>query len=112
MFVYPAGTSLVSGDGLGGSTGMKYVLTYESIEDSGPLFEQHAAAHIKHIDDYHQRGELLMIGPLQEPFNGDALSIFVSQESAEAFAKDDPIVVHGVIKNWNVRPWREVLSGD
>ena len=91
---------------------MKYVLTYESIEDFGPLFEQHGEAHMKHIADYHQRGELLMIGPLQEPFNGDGLSIFASQESAEAFAKDDPIVVHGVIKNWNVRPWREVLSGD
>ena len=88
---------------------MKYVLTYQSIEDFGPLFSEHGEAHLQYLKSFHDRGLLLMMGPLQEPFNGDALAVFVSKESAEEFAGADPIVIHGLIKSWQVRPWQEVL---
>ncbi len=42
--------------------------------------------------------------------NGDAMGIFASREAAEEFIAGDPFVVHGVVTNWTVRPWKEVLQ--
>jgi uncharacterized protein YciI len=88
---------------------MKYVLTYESIPDFGPLGDEHFQAHLDYLKEFHERGVLLLMGPLQEPFNGDALAVFSTQEAAEEFVAGDPFVVHGVIKDHTIRPWKEVL---
>jgi uncharacterized protein YciI len=88
---------------------MKYVLTYESIPDLGPLRDEHFQAHLDHLKEFHERGVLLLVGPLQEPSNGDALAVFSTREAAEEFVAGDPFVVHGVIKAHPIRPWKEVL---
>jgi len=89
---------------------MKYVMTYESVADFGPLAEQHFPAHLEYLQGFHARGLLLLMGPLQEPFNGDALAVFTSQEAAEEFVAGDPFVVNGVIESYKIRPWQEALA--
>ena len=37
------------------------------------------------------------------------MSIFTSREAAEEFARGDPFVLNGVVSNWFVREWDEVL---
>jgi uncharacterized protein YciI len=88
---------------------MKYVMTYQSVEDFQPLSEQHFEAHLAFLQGFHERGDLLLMGPLQEPFNGDALAVFVSEQAAKEFVAGDPFVVHGLVKTWEIRPWNEVL---
>ena len=88
-----------------------YVLDYRSVEDFLPLARQHGDAHVARIREFHARGVLLLAGPLQEPFNGDALSVFTTREAAEEFAAGDPFVLGGAVATWTVRPWREILRG-
>jgi hypothetical protein len=88
---------------------MKYVMTYESVPDFGPLADQHFQAHLEYLKGFHERGVLLLMGPLQEPFNGEALAVFTSREAAEEFVAGDPFVVNGVVKTHTIRPWQEGL---
>ena len=64
---------------------MKYLVTYQRVPGSESLIAEHLPAHRDLFVSYHQRGDLLAIGPLQKPANGEALAIFTSQESAEEF---------------------------
>jgi uncharacterized protein YciI len=89
---------------------MKYVMTYESVPDFGPIADEHFDAHLAYLKGFHEQGTLLLMGPLQEPFNGDALAIFTSQEAAEEFVAGDPFVVHGLVKTYKIRAWQEALQ--
>lgn len=50
-----------------------------------------------------------MIGPFSDPREG-AMGIFTTREAAEAFAADDPFVLHGVVSHWQVREWLEAIA--
>jgi len=58
---------------------------------------------------FHERGDLLMIGVLLDPANGDAMAVFASREAAEEFAAEDPFVLNKVVESWSIRPWQEIL---
>jgi uncharacterized protein YciI len=89
---------------------MKYVMTYRAVEDFLSLAQQHGAAHVARLREFHARGVLLMVGTMDEPMNGDAMGIFTSREAAEEFIAGDPFVVNGVVAGWSVRPWKEILQ--
>jgi uncharacterized protein YciI len=89
---------------------MKYVLTYRAVEDFLPLAQQHGAAHVARLHEFHDRGVLLMVGTMDEPMNGDAMGVFTTREAAEEFVAGDPFVLGGVVASWAVRPWNEVLG--
>ena len=91
---------------------MKYVLTYRAVPDFLPLAREHFPAHQAHYQRFADRGELLLIGPLSEPQNGDAMAVFAWREAAEEFVAGDPFVVHRVVAEWSVRGWREALLPD
>jgi uncharacterized protein YciI len=38
------------------------------------------------------------------------MAVFSSREAAEAFVKDDPFVVNGVVRGWEIREWNEIFS--
>ena len=86
---------------------MKYVVTYQSVPDFEALADQHFPAHLDHLQKFHQRGTMLAMGPLQEPYNGEGLGVFTSQEAAEEFVATDPFVVNGVIAKHTIRAWQE-----
>ncbi len=91
---------------------MKHVLRYTAVDGFLPLAQEHFPAHSARAQEFAARGVLLMIGVLDEPLNGDALAVFTSREAAEEFVTGDPFVVHGVVAEWSVRPWREALVPD
>ena len=72
----------------------------------------HQAAHRAHVFAAVERGELLLGGPLAEPTDGANVLLFQSDtaEVAEAFAKADPYVQHGIVNRWRVRPWQTVVG--
>jgi uncharacterized protein len=91
---------------------MKYMLSYRAVDDFLPLAREHFAAHQAYYQGFVDRGELLLIGPLSEPQNGDAMGVFASREAAEEFVAGDPFVVNGVVAEWSLRGWNEVLTRD
>ncbi len=88
---------------------MKYVVFYESAGDVLVKAPLHIAAHSARLRDFHARGVLLMAGPFADPREG-AMSIFTDREAAEEFVRDDPFVLNGVVRNWYLREWNEVLE--
>jgi len=50
-----------------------------------------------------------MIGTFANPLDG-AMGIFTSREAAEEFVRGDPFIVNGVVSNWRMSEWNEVLQ--
>lgn len=88
---------------------MKYLLSYTAVEGFLPLARENSDAHRARLTEFLGRRLLLLAGPLDEPFNGDALCVFTTREAAEEFAAGDPFVLNGVVAEWSVRPWQEAL---
>lgn len=89
---------------------MKYVLLYESAEDVAERAPLQAAAHSRHWHPFRERGELLLIGPFGDPQSQGAMAVFTTREAAEEFARNDPFVVNGVVRSWEVREWDEAVG--
>ena len=88
---------------------MKIIMFYELADDGLAKVPANFPAHKARLEEFHARGVLLMAGPYGNPPQG-ALGIFMSQEAAAEFVKDDPFVVNGVVGHYTFQPWNEVLG--
>ncbi|MBV9322480.1 MAG: hypothetical protein JO352_01685 [Chloroflexi bacterium] len=88
---------------------MKYVVFYDSAPNLETNAPPHLPAHIARWKQFKERGELLMIGTFSNAQAEGSMAIFTTRAAAEAFVKDDPFVLHGVVQSWRIREWREVL---
>jgi uncharacterized protein YciI len=89
---------------------MKYVVLYESADDVATKAPPHFPAHKARLDEFHARGDLLMVGTFGDPQAEGSMAIFASREAAEEFVRDDPFVVNGVVARYEIRDWDEVLT--
>jgi uncharacterized protein YciI len=89
---------------------MKYVVLYESAEDVAGRAPEHFPAHKRRLDDFHRRGEILMVGTFGDPQRQGSMAIFPTREAAESFVAEDPFVLHGVVKSYEIREWNEILT--
>jgi uncharacterized protein YciI len=89
---------------------MKYVLFYESADDVRVKAPPHFPAHEAWYEEFHARGDLLLLGPFADPQQDGSMAVFTTREAAEEFAGGDPFVLNGVIRSWSVRGWNEVLA--
>jgi uncharacterized protein len=90
---------------------VRYVLFYESADDVLAKAPAHFPAHKRRLDDFRARGELLMVGTFGNPQDEGSMAIFTTRDAAEQFAAGDPFVLNGVVRNWYVREWDEILGG-
>ena len=88
---------------------MRYVLLYESGDDVAEKAPLHFPAHRARWQEFRDKGTLLLIGPFTD--QSGAMGVFTTREAAEEFAANDPFVLQGVIKAWQIREWREALAG-
>jgi uncharacterized protein YciI len=91
------------------STIMKYVLLYNSTPDFMEKVPQHLEAHQALWRTFHADKRLLMVGPFNDPPLGDAMAVFATRDAAEEFVSLDPFVAHGIVAQWTIREWNEVL---
>ncbi len=89
---------------------MKYVLFYESADDVATRAPEHFPAHRRRLAEFHERGELLMVGTFADPQNQGSMGIFATRQAAESFVAGDPFVDHGVVKAYEIRGWAEILT--
>jgi uncharacterized protein len=87
---------------------VKYVLLYDAAADMARARELFPAHQAK-WQEYVTRGELLLIGPFSDPRQG-AMGVFATREAAEEFVRNDPFVLEGVVKKWELREWREAIG--
>jgi uncharacterized protein YciI len=89
---------------------MKYVLLYESADDVAAKAPQHFPAHLARITEFQRRGEILMVGTFGDAQRHGAMGIFPTREAVEAFVADDPFVLNGVVRSYEIREWNEILT--
>jgi uncharacterized protein YciI len=88
---------------------VKYVLLYESAEDVLAKAPAHFAAHKARGQEFHKRGSMLAYGPFGDPQELGSMAIFTSREAAEEFAREDPFVLNGVVRDWQILEWNEAF---
>jgi len=85
---------------------MKAVIIGES---SGASREAIMAVYPRHkvvVDKFVARGVVLGIGPFSD---GGNMAIFTTRAEAEAFAKEDPFILEGLVKSFVIKDWGDAL---
>jgi uncharacterized protein len=78
-------------------------------ESSGASMDVVMAVYPRHkavVDKFTARGEVIGIGPFADRGN---MAIFRSREAAEAFVKEDPFVLEGLVKSYVIRDWNDTM---
>jgi uncharacterized protein YciI len=78
-------------------------------ESSGATMEQVMAVYPRHkavVDAFVARGEVIGIGPFADRGN---MAIFRTREAAEAFVKQDPFALEGLVKSYTIREWGDQM---
>jgi uncharacterized protein len=87
-----------------------HVVFYETAPDAVARIPDLFPAHRSRLDEFHERGELLMVGTFGDPIAEGSMAIFRTREGAEEFVAGDPFVTGGVVGNWYRREWDEIFS--
>ena len=85
---------------------MKFVVIGES---SGASMDTIMAAYARHkavVDAFVARGDVIGIGPFADRGN---MAIFRTREAAEAFSKQDPFILEGLVKSVVIREWNDSM---
>ncbi|HZM97163.1 MAG TPA: YciI family protein [Vicinamibacterales bacterium] len=80
-------------------------------ESSGATMEQIIAVYPRHkaiVDAFVARGDVIGIGPFADRDRGN-MAIFRSREAAEAFVKQDPFILEGLVKAFVIRDWNDAM---
>ena len=90
---------------------MYYALYYRTVDNYLEARVPFRQTHLEHATQSHDKGELVMGGAFSEPADG-ALLIFKADDPNVViqFAKNDPYVINGLIKDWNIRGWNVVIG--
>jgi uncharacterized protein len=59
------------------------------------------------VDEFVARGEVIGIGPFND--RSGNMAIFRSREAAEAFVKQDPFILEGLIRSFEIREWGDQM---
>lgn len=92
---------------------MHYLLIYDVVDDYVTRRVPLRASHLAHARAAELRGELVLGGALADPPDA-AILLFRgnSPAAAEAFARADPYVINGLVRQWRVREWTTVVGRD
>ena len=85
---------------------MKFVVIGES---SGAPMDAIMAIYPRHkavVNAFVARGEVIGIGPFADRGN---MAIFRTREAAEAFSKQDPFILEGLVKSVVIREWNDSM---
>ncbi len=90
-----------------------FLLFYDVTPDYLERRAEFRSAHLQLARAAQDRGELVLGGALTNPVDG-AVLLFrgESAEVAENFARTDPYVLNGLIKEWRVREWTTVVGAE
>ena len=74
----------------------------KSMEEIMKVYPRHKAV----VDTFVDRGEVIGIGPFADRGN---MAIFRTREAAEAFVREDPFALEGLVKSYTIRDWNDQM---
>src|SRR5262245_27926724 len=86
----------------------KFVVFYAGGDRVAELAPIHYPAHKARVDEFHERGELLLVGTFADPMADGSMAVFDTLDAAERFVADDPFVVEGVVSGYEIKQWNEL----
>jgi uncharacterized protein YciI len=88
-----------------------YLLIYDLAADYLSRRGEFREAHLNMAWAAHDKGELVLGGAMTDPAD-TAILLFKAEtkDPVEQFAKGDPYVINGLVKNWRVREWNTVAG--
>ncbi len=90
-----------------------YALFYEVVDDFVARRAPFRREHLRLAAEARKRGEIVLAGALAEPADRALIVFHAADKSlAETFARQDPYVVNGLVKKWEVRPWNVVVGNE
>ena len=78
-------------------------------ESSGASMDTIMSVYPRHkavVDSFIEKGEVIGIGPFADRGN---MAIFKTREAAEAFVKQDPFILEGLVKSFVIRDWNDTM---
>ena len=88
-----------------------YALIYETVDDYVARRAEFREMHLLLAREVRERGDLVLAGAFDDPVDRALLIFRVDDKrTVEEFARKDPYVVNGLVKKWEVRPWRVVVG--
>jgi len=78
-------------------------------ESSGVSMEMVMAVYPRHkavVETFKARGDVIGIGPFADRGN---MAIFRTRDAAEAFVKQDPFILEGLVKSFVIRDWNDTM---
>jgi uncharacterized protein len=87
-----------------------FALIYDVVDDFIARRAPYRAEHLRIANEANARGDLLLAGALTDAPEA-ALLVFNVPDAAvvERFARADPYVSAGLVRQWHVRPWAVVV---
>ncbi|HKF49178.1 MAG TPA: YciI family protein [Terracidiphilus sp.] len=76
----------------------------KSREDLMAVFPRHK----EFLSKFVARGEIVGIGPFTDAGGGN-MALFRSREAAEMFAREDPFLLEGLVKEYQVKDWGDQM---
>ena len=64
--------------------------------------------HKAFLDQFVARGDVVGVGPFTDASGGN-MALFRGREAAEAFAKGDPFLLEGVVKEYQIKEWGDQM---
>lgn len=88
-----------------------FILMYDVVDDYVDRRSEFREDHLGIAKEAHDRGELILAGAAGDPIDS-ALLVFRADDATvpENFARNDPYVLNGLVKNWTVKPWNVVIG--
>jgi uncharacterized protein YciI len=84
---------------------------YNSVAEAKEKAPEAMAAHIARSRRLHKEGRLIMAGALSSSLGGPVttMGVFYTKEDAEEYAKGDPFVINGMVSEWWIQEWANIL---
>lgn len=90
---------------------MYFLLIYKTVDDYVARRQPFRAEHLEYAEVARARGELFMGGALGEPADTAILIIRTDDRAVvEDFARRDPYVRAGLVREWAARPWTVAIG--
>jgi uncharacterized protein YciI len=78
----------------------------KSMDEIMKIYPRHKAF----LDQFVARGKVVGVGPFIDEGRGN-MALFRTRAAAETFAKEDPFLLEGVVKAYQIKDWAdEMLS--
>jgi uncharacterized protein YciI len=88
-----------------------FALIYYLVDDYITRRAEFREEHLRLANESSSRGELVLGGAFSDPADRSMLIFHVKDKTViETFIKNDPYVIEGLVKRWEIRPWTVVVG--